>query len=50
LLDRLIGKHSDQSVDEGTLKQVNRMGAQLIASGSESKAEVQQRLREMNEA
>lgn len=50
LLDRLIGKHADQSVDEATLKQVNKLGAQLVAEGTESRGDVQQRLREMNEA
>lgn len=50
LLDKLIGKNADQSVDDATLKQVNRMGAQLVAEGRESRAEVQQRLKEMNDA
>jgi spectrin beta len=50
LLDRLIGKNADQSVDEATLKQVNKLGTQLVAEGTESRADVQQRLREMNEA
>lgn len=50
LLDKLIGKNADQSVDDATLKQVNRLGAQLVAEGTGSRTDVQQRLREMNDA
>ncbi|KAI6237537.1 hypothetical protein M3Y95_00275500 [Aphelenchoides besseyi] len=50
LLDRLIGKHADQSVDDETLQNVNRLGSTLIAHGGENKKEVQERLREMNDA
>ncbi|KAI6189412.1 Karst [Aphelenchoides bicaudatus] len=50
LLNKLIGKNADQSVDEATLKQVNKLGAQLVAEGTESRADIQQHLREMNDA
>ncbi|CAD5225498.1 unnamed protein product [Bursaphelenchus okinawaensis] len=50
LLERLIGRQADQSVDEETLQQVNRLGANLIAQGSENKADIQASLDEVNSA
>lgn len=51
LLDRLIGKAADQSIDDATLRQVNTLGAKLIAGGSSDtvRMEIQSKLREMNE-
>ncbi|CAD5229846.1 unnamed protein product [Bursaphelenchus xylophilus] len=50
LLERLIGRQADQSVDEATLQQINRLGANIIAAGSENRAEIQGSLDEVNAA
>uniref|UniRef100_A0AC34GLY2 Spectrin alpha chain-like protein n=1 Tax=Panagrolaimus sp. ES5 TaxID=591445 RepID=A0AC34GLY2_9BILA len=50
LLDRLTGKHADQSVDEQTILNVNKLGQKLIKHGSDSSKEVQTKLNELNEA
>lgn len=50
LVDKLIGKHADHSVDDSTVKDVNRLGNKLISQGSDSKQEIQAKLKELNEA
>jgi len=49
LLDKLTGKDSDQSVDERTLNEVNKLGQKLISQGSDSSNEIKEKLRELNE-
>uniref|UniRef100_A0A7E4UVW3 Spectrin beta chain n=1 Tax=Panagrellus redivivus TaxID=6233 RepID=A0A7E4UVW3_PANRE len=49
LLDRLTGKHSDQSVDDRTLQNVNVLGKKLIAQGSDSASDIAERLQTLNE-
>lgn len=50
LIERLIGRHADASVDEETLAHVNRLGRELMGHGGETRGDVERRLDEMNEA
>lgn len=50
LLEKLDGTHADASVDDTSVASANRLGEKLIAQGRSSKKEVQQQLRELNEA
>ena len=49
LLDRLTGKHGDQSIDDRTLQEINRLGHKLMKPGSENATEIETKLRELNE-
>ncbi|VIO98093.1 probable spectrin beta chain, putative [Brugia malayi] len=50
LLEKLDGTQADASVDQTSIESANCLGQKLIAQGRSSKDEVQQQLKELNEA
>ena len=50
LIERLIGRHADASVDEETLAHVNKLGHELMKRGGETRDDVALRLSEINDA
>lgn len=50
LLNSLTGKDADQSVDATTIKEVNKLGSKLMASGRDSQFQIQSKLDQINEA
>lgn len=50
LLKSLIGKDADQTVDSSAIKELNNLGAKLVANGSDSDSIVQSKLNQINEA
>ncbi|EJD74610.1 beta chain spectrin [Loa loa] len=50
LLEKLDGTQADASVDQTSVESANSLGQKLIAQGRSSKDEVQQQLKDLNEA